>query len=266
MRLIKTGWFIILVSFFHSCEKVIELELDENDIKYVIEGIITNKPGDCKVYLSQSRPFYEDNQFDGISGAEVIVYDNGNAYPLTQTSAGVYETSQLNGTPGHVYELLVTINNQTFTATCTMPQPVYLDNLFMEPGPFGQFNFATIEYTDPAGIKNFYRYVQYLNNVKDPAIFWDNDEFNDGLLISRQLDTGIDKKDDPRNIQSGDIVTIELLGIDASIYTYWYSMQSGGGEGSGSSVAPANPLTNIKGGALGYFSAHTLDSMTVIAP
>ena len=168
--------------------------------------------------------------------------------------------------PGHVYELSVTVNNQSFTSTCTMTQPVYLDKLFIASGPFGQFDFANIEYTDPVGIKNFYRYVQYVNNVKDPAIFWDNDEFADGLMISRLLDTGIDKKDDPRNIESGDIVTIELLSLDESIYTYWYSLQSDGGAGSGSAIAPANPLTNIKGGALGYFSAHTLDSKTVIAP
>ena len=266
MRLIKTTLFLLLVSFFYSCEKVIELKLDAEEIKYVIEGIITNKPGDCKVYVSQSRPFYENNQFTGISGVNVVVYDNGNAYPLTETGAGIYENKQLNGMPGHVYELSVTINGESFTATCTMPQPVYLDKLFIAPGPFGQFDFATIEYTDPVGIKNFYRYVQYVNNVKDPAIFWDNDEFADGLLISRLLDTGIDKKDDPRNIESGDIVTIELLSLDESIYTYWYSLQSDGGAGSGSAIAPANPLTNIKGGALGYFSAHTLDSKTVIAP
>ena len=168
--------------------------------------------------------------------------------------------------PGRRYDLSVTINNLEFTASCTMPQPVVMDTLYVVPGPFGQFRFATVGYTDHAGINNQYRFVQYVNGIKDPAIFWENDEFTDGQKIIVQLDTGVDKKDDPRDIESGDQVTIEMLGLDEAVYKYWYSLQSGGGDGSGNSAAPANPVTNIKGGALGYFSVQTIDRRTVIAP
>jgi hypothetical protein len=165
-----------------------------------------------------------------------------------------------------VYQLTVLINNQAFTATCTMPRAVYIDSLYISDGPFGQFKFATVQYHDPSGVNNGYRFVQYLNGVKDPAIFWENDEFTDGQSISTQLDTGVDEKDDPRNIKSGDKVTIEMFSLDDAVYKYWYSLRSGGGDGDGSVAAPANPLTNIKGGALGYFSAHTVDKETVTAP
>ncbi len=147
-----------------------------------------------------------------------------------------------------------------------MPQPVVMDTLYISPGPFGQFKFASVAYTDPAGINNGYRFVQYLNGAKDPRIFWENDEFNDGERVVIQLDTGVDEKDDPRNIKSGDEVRIEMLSLDEAIYKYWYSLRSGGGDGSGNTAAPANPLTNIIGGALGYFSAHTVHRKTVIAP
>jgi hypothetical protein len=33
-----------------------------------------------------------------------------------------------------------------------MPQPVVLDTLYISSGPFGQFKFASIAYTDPAGL------------------------------------------------------------------------------------------------------------------
>jgi hypothetical protein len=59
---------------------------------------------------------------------------------------------------------------------------------------------------------------------------------------------------------------ILMLCLDEAIYKYWYSLRSGGGDGTGSTAAPANPLTNIKGGALGYFSAHTINRKKVIAP
>jgi hypothetical protein len=147
-----------------------------------------------------------------------------------------------------------------------MPQPVVLDTLYISPGPFGQFRFASISYRDPAGINNGYRFIQYVNGIKDPRIFWENDEFTDGEKVVLQLDTGVDKKDDPRNIDSGEEVTIEMQTLDEVIYKYWYTLRSGGGDGTGNIASPYNPVTNIKGGALGYFSAHTVSRRSVIAP
>lgn len=266
MKFFITNIFlVVLVVIFSACEKVIEIEVKESDTHYVVEGIITNEPGTCYVYLSRTKPFNEENNFEQVSGALVTIKDNGQETVLTETRPGMYASTNTTGTPGHQYDLSVTINNQVFTATCTMPPPVQLDTLYIAPGPFGQFQFATIAYTDGAGV-NKYRFVQYVNGAKDPEIFWENDEFTDGQKVSTMLDTGVDKKDDPRNINPGDQVTIEMLGIDEAVYKYWYSLQSGGGDGGGSSVAPANPVTNIKGGALGYFSAQTINRRTVIAP
>ncbi len=254
----------VIISF--SCNKVIDIELRDSDIKYIVEGVITNEPGVCRVLLSQSKNFDEDNQFAGVSGAVVKVKDNGIEFLLTETGPGVYETSLINGTPGHVYELSVVVNNQSFTASCTMPQPVSMDTLYVSPGPFGQFKFATVGYTDPGGIDNGYRFVQYVNGVKEPTIFWENDEFTDGQAVIMQLDASADEVDDPRNIKTGDHVTVEMLTLDERIYRYWYTLRAGGGDGDGNTAAPANPITNIQGGALGYFSAHTIDRRMVIAP
>jgi len=265
MRLAKTIFFFSASLLFYSCEKVIDIKVKESDTKYVIEGIITNEPG-CKVYITRTKPFNEDNDFSNVSGATVKVKDNNIEHMLTESSPGVYETTLINGAPGHLYQLAVTINNQVFTAVCTMPQPVVMDTLYISPGPFGEFKFATVSFKDPVGIKNGYRFVQYKNAVKDPMIFWENDEFTDGQELVVQLDTGIDEKDDPRAINSGDEVTVEMLCLDEAIYKYWYSLRSGGGDGTSNTAAPANPLTNITGGALGYFSAHTINRKTVIAP
>ncbi len=263
--LIKNSLLLPVLIGFSACEKVIDIKVDESDTQYVVEGVITNEPGSCYVYLSRTKPFNEENDFEQISGALVKIKDNGQETLLTETGPGVYVSTSTTGTPGHRYDLSVTINNQVFTATCTMPPPVKLDTLYISPGPFGQFKFATISYTDLVGV-NKYRFVQYVNRVKDPEIFWENDEFTDGQKVVVQLDTGVDKQDDPRNINSGDQVTVDMLGLDEAIYMYWYSLQSGGGDGGGNSAAPANPVTNIRGGALGYFSAQTISRRTVIAP
>lgn len=266
MKLFVISFLLGLLISVSACEKVIEIEVRESDTQYVIEGVITNEQGSCKVYVSRTQPFNEDNDFEQVSGAIVKLKDNGSETLLAEIRPGVYQAATLIGVPGHRYDLSATINNQVFTATCIMPQPIRLDTVYIAPGPFGQFQFATVAYTDHAGANNQYRFVQYVNGTKDPAIFWENDEFTDGQKIVVQLDTGVDKKDDPRNINSGDQVTIEMQGLDETIFKYWYSLQSGGGDGGGNSAAPSNPVTNIKGGALGYFSAQTIDRRTVIAP
>ena len=56
-----------------------------------------------------------------------------------------------------------------------------------------------------------------------------------------------------------------MQSIDKANYTYWYSMRTGGGQGSGNAAAPSNPISNIEGGALGYFSAHTVVRRWVVA-
>ena len=53
--------------------------------------------------------------------------------------------------------------------------------------------------------------------------------------------------------------------IDRPIYKYWYSLDRSATGGSGQAT-PSNPVTNLQGGALGYFSAHTLQSRTMIVP
>ncbi|MFL5809960.1 MAG: DUF4249 domain-containing protein [Flavisolibacter sp.] len=257
---------MILPLVFLSCKKVIDLNLQESEKKYVVEGVITNEPGVCKVHLSQTIGFDEDNIFPGVSGAIVKVKDNGVEFTLMETQTGTYQTNLVNGTPGHTYQLSVSVAGQVFTATCTMPQPVLMDTLYISRGPFGQFKFATVGYTDPAGVDNGYRFVQYVNGLKDPTIFWEDDEFTDGQYVLNLLDTGVDKKDDPHNINSGDVVTLEMLCVDEAVLRYWYTLQFSGGDGSSNTAAPSNPLTNIQGGALGYFSAHTIDRRTVIAP
>jgi Domain of unknown function (DUF4249) len=143
---------------------------------------------------------------------------------------------------------------------------VALDTLYIAPGPLGKFDFANIAYTDPSGINNSYRFIQYKNGIKDPAIFVQDDKFTDGQTVATRLDTGVDKEDDPRNINSGDEVTIEMQAVDEAIFRYWNSLRSAGGDGSTSTASPANPVTNIKGGALGYFSAHSVTQKIVIAP
>ena len=268
----KYTWILMMIAgvfTLTSCEKVISVNLNNADKKYVVEATLTNQPGSAKVLISQTRDFDANNDFSGISGAQVSITDgNGNITTLPETSPGTYMAASLKGVPGTKYSLRVSFNEQLFTSESTMPQPVALDSLYItDEALFGDTRkTANIQYKDPAGIANNYRFVLYINDKKNKTIFVRNDELSDGRAVSRPLWIRNDDKDnkEANKIHSGDKVTVDMLCIDANVYKFWYSLdQSATGE---SNVTPANPVTNIKGGALGYFSAHTLQSKTITVP
>ena len=69
------------------------------------------------------------------------------------------------------------------------------------------------------------------------------------------------------NPTTSDIVKVNLMCIDPNIYNYFSVVKSITGKSNPVSTAtPQNPPTNILGGALGYFSAYTLRSQTLIIP
>lgn len=251
----------ILISFF-SCEKVIDIKLKEADKKIVIEGNISNIPNSpVEIRVSQTKAFEENNKFDGVSGARVTIHINDTTYTLTEDSAGIYRTTACKGVPGSTYQLAVSVNGATYTSASFMPPPVILDTLTVENLAFGGSSNLTIypNYKDPPGIGNSYRLVEYKNGVQVKRIFAQNDELSDGLTITRPL---INPDGD---LKSGDTMRVDLQCIDANVYKYWFSLdQSATGENQ--SAAPTNPVTNISGGGLGYFSAYSVSSYTIVIP
>jgi hypothetical protein len=72
------------------------------------------------------------------------------------------------------------------------------------------------------------------------------------LVISRDFD-----------VKKGDVITVEMQCLDKGSYEYFYSLFSIGNNGPGGGATPTNPVSNISGGALGYFSAFTSQKQTI---
>lgn len=264
MRLLINMAIVLL--FLTSCEKVIDVNLNSVSKKYVIEGFIIDQPGRCEVRITQTKDFDEDNNFSGVSGAVVTVSDNGAApVTLTETSlSGTYSTTALNGTSGHTYQLTVTIGEQTFTASSKMPVLVPFADIFIEERSVfdGTKKVTNIIYNDPVGKGNGYHFIEYRNGVRTKTVFASSDDFTDGKEITRPLLTFDEEEEE--QIKSGDEILVVMECVDQPIYKYWYSLDAAAG--SGGSATPANPVTNISGGALGYFSAHTEQTRGIKVP
>jgi hypothetical protein len=252
-----------------ACEKEIDLDLNGNDNKLVIEGVLTDTKGECSVKLSRTKAFNADNTFQGVSGASVQIFHDGDTTLLTETSTGVYTAPELSGASGITYGLLVTLAGEQYTATSRMPSKVMLDTLrIVEEDLFGDMTkIANVGFKDPAAETNFYRFQQYINGQKIKRYWVRNDDLTNGNNINARLYILNDDDDDEEDndIDSGDEVTVEMLNIDANVYKYFYSL-SNSATGESDSATPANPVSNISGNAIGYFSAHTVEKKTIKVP
>jgi hypothetical protein len=254
---------ITFIFLFTSCQKVVSLDLNNAAPQLVIQGEITDRPGPYTITINQSVNFYADNKYPAVSGAVVKISDNlGTLDSMTETSPGVYSTHFLQGRPGSTYSLSVFTQNTNYSAVSTMPYPVPLDSITLNiTSGFGEQRINAIaNFQDPPGVKNYYEFVEYINGQPfNKNNFVLNDRLSDGKYISTTLRT------DSAYIQPGDDVRVSMYSIDENTYTYFYQLRESSGTGAFNATAsPANPTTNITGGALGYFSAHTEQSRTIL--
>src|SRR5215470_1146729 len=97
---------VVVVVLSSSCQKVIHVNLNDAEKKYVIEATVTDQPGSAEVLLSQTKNFEDDNNFVGISGALVtITEEGGSTATFTEISPGHYEAANLVGSSGKTYDL-----------------------------------------------------------------------------------------------------------------------------------------------------------------
>jgi hypothetical protein len=254
--------FILLAAMtLASCEKVIDIELKDADAKLVIEAELSNQNEPFEVKVSKTTNFSSTNDFNGVSGAVVILSDDkGRTQTLAETTKGIYRTNSLVGVENTRYTLKVDYQGASYSANSTMPRNVLLKDLTLikqdGPGPAAGRYAATPIYTDPAELGNQYRFIQYRNGERDAEYLISNDNIRNGQtnvrpLLSRNFEVNL-----------GDQYTLEMRCIDKPTYEYFFSLSQIAGNGPGGGTTPSNPINNWSNGALGYFSAHTVQKIT----
>jgi hypothetical protein len=247
------------------CTKIIDIDLNSADPQYVIEGEITNQMRNHQVRITKTLNFNENNHFPAVSNALVTISDDaGNMVALTEMAPGLYETPTMQGFPGRTYTLHIQHDGNTFISVSTMPNLVPLlnvrteESIFGSEGPVSNSNkpyFAIPMYQDPAGVKNYYRYIQVINGAPDPDFLVRNDNFSDGKpSVEPVISSGAD-------MFKGDTLDFQMQCIDGGAYNYFFSTSASTGN---SETTPSNPVSNIEGGALGYFSACSLSAMRIV--
>lgn len=265
MNKINSIIYLAVLSFgLSGCEKILDLDLNTSAPVIVVDGQVSNSLiVGSTVKLSYTNKVKSDNNIVPLVGATVTIQeDNGTVYPLPEVSNGVYRNIGLAGISGKTYHLKVITNGITLTSSSTMPEMVNFDSLVVEDFPnFGKtVKVVTPFYNDPKGLGNNYNLVMFKNGrlIKDAFAY--DDLFIDGkkvtfpLIYSREED----------EFKKGDFIEVVLNCIDYNNYKYWFSF-SQSSTGSPQAV-PDNPITNIKGNAIGVFGATTYQKRSIVIP
>ena len=266
----KTNSFLIVLiaTALCSCEKVINVDLNQAGPQMVIEGNVTDQSGPYTVLLSRSGNYFEPSlYFPPVSNAFVVIADNlGNRDTLRETASGKYQSSTLQGTDGRTYTLAVTVDGNGYTATSSMPPRVTIDSMYAvqrREGDGDRGYDVYVLFKDPPGPGNYYR----LNLRVNVALAPDSIDGRRYRLYSDKLTDGNEaayRMRIRRTVTTGDTVTVDLLSIDKSAYDYYRTLNDIlTSDRSPTSLSPANPNTNLSAG-LGYFSAYAIDTKSLI--
>jgi hypothetical protein len=257
----------IVSIFAMGCEDVIKIELKGVEPRLVIEGVISDQPGQSGFAISKTTDFFEPSVFPMISGALIIISDDhGRTDTLPEIQPGIYASDSLIGEIGRTYHASVTVDSVTYTATSYIPDPITIDSIITEYQEGGGFGSEENEgyrlhvyFDDPPGTPNFGRIRITVNDSLLPDYFLYDDDFTDG--------NNIDYNYFARVFQDNDTLIVKYVTMDSAVYDYFRTLATVAASEDGNDdepIAPANPITNWSNEALGYFGAFSVNTETLI--
>jgi hypothetical protein len=282
---------ILAIVFLSSCEKVIEVKLDEGVSQLAVDAFISNKPGVQKIRLTKTSAYFDNTASPAATGAIVKITDNqGRVFDFTD----VNNTGDYTWTPSvgdtlvryfNSYSLSVLYGGEEFVATSiAFPSPL-IDSVTyaskQEGGPGGSTTgekgyFASFYAYDIVGMTNFYWIRTYKNGVyysnpvninlsQDGAFAGGG---SDGFLFILPIREAITPSDKPLVV--GDSVSVELYAINPETYFYLNEVVQQTTNGGLFATPPANVSTNIKNvnsssstKAVGWFNVGAVSSSGV---
>ncbi len=236
-----------------SCSKIIDVDYESIDKFYVI--IAEFSLDDGSLLITQSCDMDEPIASDAITTATVALSDGVESYPLEPDEFGYYRAiGQVDFVEGRDYTISVDIDEEHFSATSHLyAAPQFGEVTFSSQQFTADMNlvFCTFQILDTAGEQNYYLYrLRYEGKENDS---WNLAKEDESWSLAKEVIDG-----EPislmshlytfdRELQDGDVVSIDLKAIDKGVYDFLYTLNL-------SSSSSTNPTTNFDGGCMGYFS------------
>jgi len=267
---------ILVVVLLSGCDEPIKLDLKQTPPRLVIEGQMTDVKGLQFVRLTRSQDFYLSGETQRISNATVSVTDdtgesmqfvhnpNGN-----EDSVGYYLPSKgYAGAIGRTYTLNVQVDGSTYTASDKLVRVTTIDSLGYQTNRFrvrdnpsdGKVWELLMYAKEPQDTEDNYLFKFYRND----SLIYTNDTdvyiFNDYGIGER-----IDGVSSPVYYAPGDKARVEMFSISRDGYLFYNDLSTiMNSDGGMFSPPPANPRSNINGGALGFFQVSAMTTAETV--
>lgn len=291
----RIQFFVILLALLQwSCEKSVSFKLDAVAPKLVVEATIENGQAPM-VYLSRSLAYFSTLNPDSLAAsfvrnAEVWVSNgtlthqlklytvslpggyNAYYYSTDSSSLATAFTGELNKN----YSLRIRWEGKEFTATTKIPNITRrIDSIYWKAAPAGNISYKVsvmLRAYDPPGYGDYVRYFTKQNN--DPfypglnSVY--DDQVIDGSSYDVQIERGILRNGSAGEAYSffdkGDTVTLKLCNIDKATFDFWRTMEFTYSSVGNPFSSPTKVMSNISGGALGYFGGYAAQYRRIVIP
>lgn len=257
---------IVFLSLFSACTQKVDLELGETQKRVVIEGVISTEIDSSYVRLSFTQDYFNPVAPVFINDGTVEISSSQGTLFFNYVGEGMYKgPAGYKGDTSIDYSLKVIVEGKEYTATSTL-YPMF------EVNPVLQFDYRPASgFIDEGYAVTYYSIDSREDEVYTRFNFGQNDTIFDQSILFTNADL---KKNETvpfelpfYRAQSGDSVMLIFRSIDVPVATYFNALSnlSSGAPGP-FQTPPANPPTNISGGAVGYFMCTDIVRLGQIAP
>jgi hypothetical protein len=282
---------VLGLGLMSSCEREIDIALDEQESKIVVEGLI--EPGmPPRVLVSKNRGFFNDFPSDFLALLDTFIIQDATVQievdgvthslqfvlnPLAYPYA-YYTSNSLLGEVGKTYTLKVEAMGKSVRAVTTIPPPVALDSMYFDLNVFNadedSLGFLFAMYTDPDTLGNAYRLYAKRNSETEyfpveGAIA--NDQFINGRTVtffSQQStkpfaaqDTFIEQN---YFYRLGDTIMVKFCHMGQRPFEFYNTFEAATGTNGNPFASPILIKSNIEGG-LGVWCGQSFYLDTLIA-
>lgn len=240
-----------------ACQEKIDLKLKNAGPYVVIEGNLSDNVAEpARVFVSESADYSDTVFFHPLHDAVVTISDGLLIDTLKEfNTTGIYLSPNIHAVVGNSYKLSVFVKGQLYESVCAVNPPVAIDSIYKSTSNSNK-NRLSFNFRDPSGVTNYYKVGIQVNGLERGINNVADDRLTDGKLKTLTINPGFE-------FQPNDSINLSLLSVDQGVYTYFYTLNQNTGRNSG---APANPVSNITNGALGYFNAYSVTTKTFIYP
>jgi hypothetical protein len=276
----STGFVILAISILiSSCTERIDIALDKNSVRLVVEGSVTTDTMSHSVVLTETSDYYYNKSAPRVTGAIVEISDGHMVFGLHEDSPGLYKTDpSFHGVAGMTYTLDIRLaepvgGHTQYSASATLFPVSSLDSVSLDFQPEWSDNGIWVVkcYVQDPPTVDYYRFLIAKNGrmLSDSLGEWfvTDDKFFNGNYASGAPVAFLRQNREEEILNPGDIVTVEINNIGPDYAHFIWEAQS---EIRGSNPLFSGPAANVKGnisnGAIGFFAAYSVSRNKSVVP